>query len=65
MNKISISILIISILLIPYFIYQLINDINNQAGIGSLIYSGLMILLLIVATMLIIKHWKTEKNGRK
>lgn len=65
MNKISILILVISVLLIPYFILQLFNDTNNQAGTGSLIYSGFMILLLLVAAILIINHWKTEKKGSK
>lgn len=64
-SKIPILILIISVLLVPYFIFQFINGINHQVGIGSLINSGFMTLLLFVAIALIISHWKSEKNGSK
>ena len=63
--KIEITILVIDVLLMPYFIFKLISGISNQAGILSPIYSGFMVLLLIVSATLIINHWKTEKNVSK
>ncbi|MCM3611718.1 hypothetical protein M4S82_10680 [Planococcus sp. MERTA32b] len=65
MNKISILILAVCLLLLPYFVYQIVTGINNDAGTGSLIYSGAMILLLFVSAALIVNHWKTEKNNSK
>ncbi|MTD31918.1 hypothetical protein [Planomicrobium sp. YIM 101495] len=56
MSKISILIVGICLLLIPFFAYQLIYG----SGFGSFVYSGSMIALLFVSIGLVISHWKAK-----
>jgi len=59
-NKITYVIFAVSMLLIPYFIFQIIHHTGN---LGWQIYSGLMINCSIIAALLIVSHWRDVKNG--
>lgn len=63
--RIEVLIFAISILLIPYFSFQLFSDISNQVGIVPLISSSFMILLSFVSVALISSHWKESKEAMK
>ncbi|PFG13488.1 hypothetical protein ATG70_1692 [Bacillus sp. es.036] len=63
--KVEVLIFVISILLIPCFLFELYNDISNQTGIISLISSIFMLLLLIFSSSLIVSHWKEKKETTK
>ncbi|PFG14500.1 hypothetical protein ATG70_2732 [Bacillus sp. es.036] len=63
--KVEVLIFVISILLMPYFLFEFFNDISNQAGIISLISSIFMLLLLIFSSSLIVSHWKEKKETIK
>ena len=56
--KVEVLIFVISILLMPYFLFELFSDISNQAGIIPLISPIFMLLLLFFSTSLIVNHWK-------
>ena len=62
--KVEVPIFVISILLMPCFLFELFNDISNQAGIVSLISSIFMLILLILSASLIVSHWKEKKETR-
>ena len=63
--KVEILIFAISILSMPYFLFELFSDISNQAGVVSIISSIFMLLLLIFSASLIISHWKEKKEMTK
>ena len=63
--KVEVLIFVISILLMPYFLFEFFSDISNQTGMISLISSIFMLLLLIFSASLIVSHWKEKKETTK
>ncbi|MFC0523003.1 hypothetical protein ACFFGV_05270 [Pontibacillus salicampi] len=60
--KVEVLIFAISILLMPYFLFELISEISEQAGVISLISPIVMLVLLIFSASLIVSHWKEKKE---
>ncbi|CEI83308.1 MULTISPECIES: hypothetical protein [Oceanobacillus] len=60
-NKITYVIFAVSMLLIPYFIFQIIH---HKGNLGWQIYSGLMINCSIIAALLIVSHWRDVKINK-
>ncbi|WP_339285716.1 hypothetical protein [Oceanobacillus sp. FSL K6-3682] len=58
-NKITYIIFPLSVLVIPYFMFQIIHHTGN---LSWQIYSGLMIICSIIAASFIVSHWRDVNN---
>lgn len=52
----------LSVLVIPYFILQIVHHTDN---LSWQIYSGLMIICSIIAASFIVSYWRDVKRGRE